>query len=636
LRGPAFAVLIAVAACSDGGSAPSEPKSPNASSGARPGSAPAGATPIVVPGLRIDPPVAGAESGDLRAVPLPDRRGPRDVLILPDTVTTRPGDDWAMPAWVRPRPNSGFFSEDASAPDDVQVRSVDLSWRQLQPRPGILDASATGAAQGLSFEGLSAQLAGDGPFWMRVFASGTDWAPAWVAAGCTVTSYGPDGDGQRHLPIWDPCVWSHLLQLYDTLFVRTGLRSDPRLRFVYVPGAFTWAEFDYETVTAAVEAGDLDWTAYQAWHAHAWRDLADLFGPYRTKLVFTGEDFPFGPFGSRDDLLASQATAAGLGIRTGITELSNFHLSQAPAYGSTIAPDGHLRLDETLPVHDGRHVVATENECYTACGFSTGDPYYAVRQSNLKALQLHMNWVYVVPGDSFLAAYRSHWDWVRLSLGATPATAPDAWAVLRDAQDTYWSAGGDGDESAGTPQDPGRWRGRPTIRNLERWLVQVDRPGSTAHPSRADVHTSVLAPENGTAAEGLSTSTASGDTGFAFRLDRAFATATSGRATVLVTYLDAGRGAFRVRYPAAPGPRSSAPITRTGSGQWRTARVPLPGWTPAGDLVDGVGNGGGNSNSNSNSSSGSSVGVSLRIGLDPAATDLTVRMVRVVRMDGAP
>ena len=67
-------------------------------------------------------------------------------------------------------------------------------------------------------------------------------------SSCGVSTYGPDYDGEKHLPIWDDCVWNALLDTYRRLFADTGLAADPRLRFVYVPGAFTWAEYDYETI----------------------------------------------------------------------------------------------------------------------------------------------------------------------------------------------------------------------------------------------------------------------------------------------------------------------------------------------------------------------------------------------------
>src|SRR5690606_40705533 len=123
------------------------------------------------------------------------------------------------------------------------------------------------------------------------------WAPEWVAEDCGVTSFGPDYDGQRHLPIWDACVWGHLLDTYRMLFVDLGLASDPRLRFVYVPGAFTWAEYDYEMITAAVDAGELDEKAYLAGYEHGRRDLVPVVGEDAGELVVTGGGPPGGPCG---------------------------------------------------------------------------------------------------------------------------------------------------------------------------------------------------------------------------------------------------------------------------------------------------------------------------------------------------
>jgi len=529
--------------------------------------------------------------------------GPRHPFVDAGAtgVTIVDGDDWSLPGWVRPAPNSGYFSEEADAAELVAVRSVDLSWRQLRPSSEqTLDRSSSGSAQGMSFDGLDAQLAQPGDFWMRIFASGEDWAPAWVADDCGVSSYGPDYDGERHLPIWNECVWGHLMDTYRMLFVDLGLASDPRLRFVYVPGAFTWAEYDYEMVTAAADAGDLDEESYLAWYDHAWSDLVALFGDNAHKLVFTGEDYPWGPFGAADDLLAREAVDAGMGIRTGITELANFHLSEAPAYGSHVEPNGHVSIDETLPVHSGRYVVATENECFTDCGYTTSEPYYAVRQANLKALQLRVNWMYVVPGPSYMAEYPEQWDWLRLSLGQTAETSADAWAAFRDAEDTFWV-----DPESGPFDDPASWPSRPYVRNLERWLVQVDEPGSVAHRTEADAHVHVLEEDNGTAYEGLSTDVAAGDTGFVLDVDPRFAAAASGRIVLKVTYLDEGDGGFAID----TGSGTSAAVERTGSGTWRTATIALPDGALA-------------------------ASARLRISLAPDADDLVVRFVRLVRVDG--
>ncbi len=381
--------------------------------------------------LAVLVPACSAGDGSARApqvpgttvapLPVDDPAGPEYPLRVPRgrAPVVAEGDDWSMPGWARPAAYSGFFSEDASPADHIPVRSVDVSWAQVRPtEDGPLDLTSSGEAQGMFFDPLGEQLDQDGPYWVRMFSSGVDWAPEWVVDKCQVGAVGTDYDGQQHLPIWDDCVWTELSDTWRRLLVDQGLLDDPEFRFAYVPGGFTWSEYDYEMISAAVRRGELTQADYLAWYDRMLDDFVDLAGPRVGQLVFTGEDYPWGPFGRADDLLATRAVRRGLGVRTGITEEFNFHLNETPAYGSRVGPDGHLVLSRPEP--EGLQVFGTENECYVDCGFSAQDPAYDVVQSNLKALQLQMNWVYVVPGASLLDPQARHWDWVRLSLGRTP------------------------------------------------------------------------------------------------------------------------------------------------------------------------------------------------------------------------
>jgi hypothetical protein len=530
--------------------------------------------------------------------PSDDQTGPRFVAAIPTSSkpVVRTGDDWTLPVWARPAAFSGFFSEDSSPKNHVPVRSIDVTWRQIAPTPdGPLDLTSTGEAEGMPFEGLGAQLTEGGPYWLRIFASGVDWAPAWVATRCGVTGIGPDYDGELHLPIWNDCVWSALRDTWRKLLVDEGVLADPDFRFAYVPGGFTWVEFDYDIITMAAEKGLLTKDQFLTWHAQMLDDLADIAGPQVGQLVFTGEDYPWGPFGGAENLLATAAVQHGFGVRTGITEEFNFHLNQTPAYGSQVQPDGHLTLtrDDT----GAPKVFASENECYTDCGYHAKDLGYDVVHSNLKALQLQLNWLYVVPSDSYLAKYASHWDWVRLSLGQRPEVSADAWAHLRDAQDTYWSDG---------PIEGRAWAHRPWVRNLERWLVQVDAAGAVAHRSGADVHKGDPTRENGTAYEGLRTDRRAGNTSLAFRVDQRFlAGGSTHRALVKVTYLDRGKGGFRLRHAGG----STPSVTLRNSRKWRTATF-LVDLRPDHTLPS-----------------------DTDLWIDTSKVDLTVRFVRVVRLD---
>jgi hypothetical protein len=506
------------------------------------------------------------------------------------------GDDWWLPPGG-PAPNTGFYSERASQDGRVELRGFDLTWRQIEPVPGTFDANATGRAHGMALASFNSQNADPRAFWMRLFVSATAWSPPWLARACRYAPLGPDYDGLRHVPIWDPCVWDKVRGAWRTLMVDKGLRSDPRLKFVYVPGAFTWSEFDYDMVdlgarrlgTRACPAGGspfadgcLTFAAYRDWHAQMIRDLvaimngenADPSDDYAYKLVYTGEDYPFSQrFRDRVALFARDAVQAGLGIRTGITELFNFHLNEIPAYGTTIAPSGHLVTNDGWALFDGRRVAGTENECYTECGFKSSDPAYAVKMSNLKALQMRVSWIYVVPDASRLDRLAGHWRWVRRELGRRPETAPDAWVALRDAEDPYWRDRGDR-----------RWRGFPYVRNLERWIVQRDvAPDGIARRGTLR-RSNDPAKENGTAFESLRTHVARGRRALLLDVDERFMDATATAPIELkVTYRDFAGTAWRADYRAAGGVTRSTPIVRGtagGSGRLRTVtfRIPDPGF----------------------------------------------------------
>lgn len=551
---------------------------------------PASSAPSLTPSASVSPP-ASVTAAD-------DPTGPRYPASVPAGAkpVVHTGDDWTMPAWARPATFSGFFSEDASAKNHVPVRSIDVTWRQIAPtEDGPLDLTSTGRAEGMRFAPLGDQLAGAGPYWLRLFASGVDWAPTWVARKCGVAGIGPDYEGEKHLPIWDDCVWSALRDTWRRLLVNQHILADPDFRFAYVPGGFTWAEFDYDIITRAAKQHLLSEQQYLGWYTQMLDDLADIAGDQVGRLVFTGEDYPWGPFDGAEDLLATVAVRHGFGVRTGITEEFNFHLSETPAYGSQVQPDGHLTLSRDAS--GSRTVFASENECYTDCGYHAKKLKYAVVHSNLKALQLQLNWLYVVPSDSYLARYPDHWDWVRLSLGQRPATAPDAWVALRDAKDTYWSD---------QPITGRSWKNRPWVRNLERWLVQVDTPGAVAHRTKVDAHSGDPTKENGTAYEGLRTKRSVGDRSLAFRLDPSFLSGdTAHPVLVKVTYRDAGRGSFRLRQAAG----STSPVTLKNTKKWRTATFAL-------DLRP-----------------DQSLPGATDLWLDTARTDLAVRFVRVLRLE---
>jgi hypothetical protein len=497
-------------------------------------------------------------------------------------VGIRAGDDWRLPAQVRPAPNTGFYLENASPRDGVVARSFDLTWRQIEPQPGVFDTERKGSAQGMSLASFRKQNAKPGPFWLRLFASATTWAPTWLSQQCSYRTVGPDDDKQRHVPIWDPCVWRRVKAAWRALLIGQNLRNDPRLVMVYVPGAFTWVEFDYGMIDLGARQG-LTLGVFKSWHRQMVSDLVSIMNGENDdpsddqahKLVYTGEDYPFNDhFGDGVAFLARDAVAAGMGIRNGITEVFNSHLGEAPAYGSHIGADGHLHTDETWVGLDGRRVIAAENECYTSCGLHSKDPRYAVKLSNLKALQLRVNWLYTDPKASYGGSpMRSHYHWVRLELGRKAVDAPDAWAALRDAEDHYWKVRGNR-----------KWRGFPYVRNLERWLVQRDVTPDGIPRRGTAVHTGDPHPDNGRSYESLRTNVARHRTRIYLAVDDAFLGADEASPVELkVTYRDRARTRWRALFRGHGGRTLGTPVVRgsrrgRGSFQTVTFRIRAPGF----------------------------------------------------------
>jgi len=476
-------------------------------------------------------------------------------------------DDWSLPAWVQPAPTGGLFEEQRFDPR-IRARGSDLAWAQLMPTPTTfsdtvgLDAIPEAyAGDHRPFSPLVDQLAGTDPYWMRLFLTDTRLAPAWLPSACPgvrpIARPGYLGDDDLHYPIWDDCVWRHAREAYRYLLVTRGVGADPRLQFIYVPGAFTYSEFDFDLI----EASGVSFATFDAWFQRAIGELVAMMGEHAHKLVYTGEDYPFSGFGPDDDLLARDAVAAGMGVRTGITELFNFHLSDVPAYGTRVDATGHMVTDETWQAFAPGRVRGAENECFDDCGFSTDQRYYAVKMANLKALQLRMNWI--LPGAELLRPeLQAHWDYVAKVAGHTRATSPDAWVALRRAED----------RSLADTAVP-RWPDFPYVHNWERWIVQRDvEPDGVSRDGR-EVHEAVLAEENGRAIEGRAVDP--GDHLY-FDVDDGFLHARTTAVDLKVTYRDDGLDRIEVEYATARGPAVATVATKTDSGAWRTATVRLP------------------------------------------------------------
>lgn len=496
--------------------------------------------------------------------------------------TIADGDDWSMPAWVTPWSDYGYFSEESNTNFNINTHVIDVTWRQINPSQGVYSDTSTDTwtevASGGStfvFDSFTNQRNLTGHYWLRIWMSGEQWAPAWVLTDCNIPlnhRWIDHSEQDRHIPLWNTCVWNHAKIMYKHVFDVWGVKNDPKFEMAYVPGGFFYSEFDFDVMQAAVNSSAVTEAELLTWLADIRTSLTTILGNQKHKLMYTGQDYPFDLQNTNDsggafELHAAQAVQAGMGIRNGISELFNFHLNETPAYGSHIQSDGHVTIDETNKVHTDNHVIGNENECYNACGFTTADPYYAVVMSNLKALQLRTNKLYVVPSDSYMTQYSDHWAWVEKELGWKADNAPDAWVSLREYEDKYFAEN--------TPTNNINWNGKPWLHNFERWLVQKDIVPDGMSRRGTDVRVNVLDSDNGTSYEGRLTDRANAQDYLYFFVQDNFAFGDTPSMQIKVTYKDIGTANWQLQYRNNAGNQVVDTVTNTNTGTLKTATFNL-------------------------------------------------------------
>jgi hypothetical protein len=506
------------------------------------------------------------------------------LVLLPKLVsgaTISDGDDWSLPAWVTATSEYVLFNEFNNQQFDIKNHVIDLTWKQINPAQGVFSqtntATWTEVASGgstFNFDSYNNQLALPGHYWLRIWLSGEQWVPDWVLSDCNIPlsqRWLDHSQQDRHIPLWNTCVWGHAKIMYQHVFNTWGIKNDPNFEFAYVPGGFFYAEFDFDVMWAAFQDNTVTALELLAWLADIRTSLTTIMGNQAHKLVYTGQDYPFefqnnnnGAF----ELHAADAVNAGMGIRNGITELFNFHLNETPAYGSHIQSDGHVTIDENYIVHANNHVIGNENECFNACGFTTADPYYAVVMSNLKVLQLRTTHLLVEPVESYLADYAEHWAWVEKQLGKKVNNSPDAWVALREYEDTFFIDN--------EPTNDVQWDGKPWLHNFERWLVQKDIPPDGMTRRGTDVRTNVLDNDNGTSYEGRLTNRSTNQDYLYFYVQDEFANGNSVNMQIKVTYLDTGTTAWQLQYRNTSGQIESQTVTNTNTNTKKTVSFALP------------------------------------------------------------
>ncbi|MDA3963290.1 MAG: hypothetical protein PF961_21095 [Planctomycetota bacterium] len=534
-------------------------------------------------------------------------------------------DDWWLPDWVQATADTGFY-----AGYDPEATEIKLVWRDLEPSEGQFDWS--------SIEARLAQIDAGTKIWVRLFASDRNHVPDWLVDKHSLPTYRymwpnqpyydiidkryVDGD---FIPIWQPEVQSSVRSLILALR-QHPIFSQNRVSFAYMPHAWRWNEFSIKWIPELIDEGYQP-ADYLAWWRQCVDDYALLFDGDYGKLVYTGDgkhewiewapqrigwsNADYGvawqtwsdainlPNGS--NAMAQHCLDIGCGARSGFTEVFNRY-SHVPGWGTSLQTEGAYRYsvtDDNFPLIAEARVFGTENEdfYYHWEPLSHFDRYHYWKMAQLNALRLRMNWIF------------SHWEsdrdhpaltqWVKLSLGKTAHTSPDAWCVLRQYRDP--EQGSD-----------------DNIRNFERWLEHrvVSGDGATRPQYRIDYladYATTINNSDDTEAwsyEALATDKDQGQTRMYFRTDPEFLSGSGHRVMVKMSYRDDAAGDWRLRYVDATGAASRV-ITGSGDGAWKTVSLTVDDMAFTRALSG-------------------AMDFCLEAG---SAADLVVRMVRVIRLD---
>ncbi len=241
-------------------------------------------------------------------------------------------------------------------------------------------------------------------------------------------------------------------------------------------------------------------------------------------------------------------------------------LMDAPAWGSHIDKQGYLIIDDDQPtIREGRF-RGDENEeygKYWEWRFGPVEGYdYRHRISVLRGLQMRQNFQFVSQATLELNPELN--EYARIVQGYRRENSPDAWAYLRQLD-----------------------RREMPIKNIERWLIQRDAPGSRSvaaepvdrFPLPSERHANATSVRD---FDGRRTDVQHGQDGLLFALDRVFWDKPQ-PAVIKVTYTDRAPARWHVRYTDADRTiRHTASVENTGDGRRKTATFEIPSLSAAG------------------------------------------------------
>lgn len=399
----------------------------------------------------------------------------------PATPTQIDGMDWSLPASVGLSAHGGVWGDewDAGLPD-LHAVFTEVSWRDLNPAPGVFDFGAIDQVLARSDDRLI----------LRVDWYGACSAPGWARDDLRVMS-------DRTLVFWDESYRAALAPLARALGKRYA--ANPRLDALYLgfgdgqrdgPGCDGppdgWGEF-WMTDAALAEA-EARFGLTPARLTSASKKLIDLFagafGQHAGKLAFTniirfqsGSD---APYNRAVRALAPYLARRGVGMRNGEIETWGRYIDTVFGARLTPAPGATARLstDESFARGIGNRHWGDENEFYGPEPYVTEvmGPYsnqgYRFYVSSLRSLQMRYNHIAILP-DALAALPTAPWDpqglvrYQARTLGRGLTDTPDAFSMLgeRYVRGEYLQG-----ELAHSPALSG---GMLKIRGVERWLAET-------------------------------------------------------------------------------------------------------------------------------------------------------------------
>ncbi len=513
-------------------------------------------------------------------------------------------DDWSLPSWVTPSPNSGisFFGNKPIAYPEPNIKLVTFRWKDVSPTDGTYNWSI-----------LQSELALNQQIILRLEVSDSIHVPQWLFTKYPnlknnvflLTPYEDNFEipsPGKFIPLWHVGVEMELNKLLLN-FKAQNFGQNPRLHSAYFPGGWKWGEFARPDDAVLVAQG-LTPTTYLAWFKRMTDSYIDAFNGNAYKLIFTGGDI------IENDGIPAWRTGVGripteyviqrgCGARTGLLEKFNFIMTDLPNYGTsivTIADKNYMVTDDTNPlISDTNRIWANENEEF--CYSNNPCNIYHYKMSVLKQLQLRQNWMYSNQRNWAIDIPLNMYFYK--TAGKKVSDSPDAWCALREAEDIYqyW---------ANFPN-----RQNFAISNFERWLTQREiAPDGITNRTYVNVDNAAnMRLFNGDSYEAKITTRATGGNYIYFNVDDKFIKNGTNDVQVKVTFLDNFAGNWELQYDGNLSSTQQKINTNANDGKWKTVTF---------NITDAKFN---------NSQTG---GMDFRI-YNGGTNDITVRFVRVVK-----